>query len=219
MGGHDYVRRLALVAMAGAVTGVLVEFLFYMISASSPRTAAGHARYFAGAYLVMHAGAFVLQVAFYGPLQRRIGVSGTLMALPLVLLGGSMALLTGAAMAIGQALRIAEGGVKQSVHRSSWEQAFLPVDPRDRGLAKLIVDGAGARMAEGATAAALMAWIRLGLNGRAPAMSDTGPIVGALVGASLLWFQLARSMRRRLVLHARAFPEARCRPDSPLPDG
>ncbi len=218
VGGSPYVRRLVAIAMVAAVTGVLVEFLFYLLAGLSPRTASGNAKFFAMAYLIMNSGAFVLQVVFYPPLQRRIGVTGVLMALPLALFGGSAALLAGAGMLVGQGLKIVEGGVKQSVHRSSWEQAFLPVVPRDRWLAKLLVDGGGARLAEGATAAALMAWMRLG-PARAPGMADAAPVGAAVVGASLLWLVLAGRMRRELVRHAREFPADRCRPDSPLPDG
>ena len=127
VGGQPHVQRLLGVAMAGALTGVLVEFLFYLIASAAPRSVEGNAKFFASAYLVMHGSAFLLQIALYRRLQRRIGVTGMLMLLPLVLFGGASALLAGAAAIVGQGLRLAEGGVKQSLHRSSWEQAFLPV--------------------------------------------------------------------------------------------
>jgi ATP/ADP translocase len=219
VGREPYVGRLILVGMMGALTGVLVEFLFYLIAASAPRTMGANARFFASAYLVMNASALLLQLVAFRPMQRRIGITGMLMALPLVLFGGAAALLAGLAMAIGSGLRIAEGGVKQSLHRSSWEQAFLPVRRADRGLAKLIVDGAGARIAEGLAAALLVLWIRFGLKGRAPVAADARGLVAALVVATLTWLLLANALRRRTIRHAAANPEDRCRPDSPLPDG
>ncbi len=219
VGREPYVGRLVLVGMMGALTGVLVEFLFYLIAASAPRTMGANARFFANAYLVMNASALLLQVLAFRPMQRRVGITGMLMALPLVLFGGAAALLAGLAMTIGSGLRIAEGGVKQSLHRSSWEQAFLPVKRADRGLAKLIVDGAGARIAEGLAAALLVLWIHFGLQGRAPSAADARAVVAALVVATLTWLLLANALRRETVRHAAAHPEDRCRPDSPLPDG
>jgi len=114
---EPYVRRLAMVAMVGALTGVLVEFLFYLLAASSARSMGGNARFFANAYLVMNASAFLLQVVVFRPLQRWIGITGTLLTLPLVLFGGASVLLAGLVMTVGSGLRIAEGGVKQSLHR------------------------------------------------------------------------------------------------------
>ena len=51
------------------------------------------------------------------------------------------------------ALRVAEGGLKSSIHRSNWEQAYLPVARRLRPVAKIMVDGVGMRVAEGLAAA------------------------------------------------------------------
>lgn len=216
---QPYVRRLTLIAMVGALTGVLVEFLFYLLASSSSRSMGGNARFFANAYLVMNGSAFLLQVAAFRPLQRWIGITGTLLTLPLVLFGGASALLAGLVMTIGPGLRIAEGGVKQSLHRSSWEQAFLPVKGSDRGLAKLVVDGAGARMAEGLAAALLVLWIRFGLRDRTPAPEDARVLVACVVVTTLVWLLLALATRRETLRHAAAHPEDRCRPDSPLPDG
>jgi ATP/ADP translocase len=69
-------------------------------------------------------------------------------------------------------LRVTEGGLRSSVHRSIWEQAFIPVDSSERSLVKIAVDGIGARIAEGIGAGALYIWIQ----NVAPGGVVTGPL-------------------------------------------
>ncbi len=56
-------------------------------------------------------------------------------------------------------LRVTEGGVKASIHRSIWEQVFLPIGQQTRDMAKVIVDGLFARMSEGVAALGLYIWL------------------------------------------------------------
>ena len=42
-------------------------------------------------------------------------------------------------------LRVTEGGLRSSVHRSIWEQAFIPIDAGDRSTVKIAADGIAAR--------------------------------------------------------------------------
>ena len=53
-----------------------------------------------------------------------------------------------------------EGGVKSSIHRTSWEQAYLSVAKPVRARTKVLVDGLAARVAEGLAAVALLLWLR-----------------------------------------------------------
>ena len=88
-------------------------------------------------------------------------------------------------------LRVTEGGLKAAVHRSIWEQAFLSIDRKSRDVAKVIVDGMFARVAEGG--GAVCGWVaitrrlaRLGCSGiqpgdeLAPRLPDSCPCVSAL---------------------------------------
>ncbi|HXK29863.1 MAG TPA: hypothetical protein VJ646_16585 [Candidatus Binatia bacterium] len=47
------------------------------------------------------------------------------------------------------------GRLRSSVHRSIWEQAFIPVDPTERSTVKIVVDGVAARIAEAIGAIAI----------------------------------------------------------------
>ena len=78
-------------------------------------------------------------------------------------------------------LRLAEGGLKSSIHRVSWEQAYLPLTPGHRGTAKLIIDGAASRIAEGAAALLLFAWMASVAEGADFARQDLSWITYALL--------------------------------------
>ncbi len=82
------------------------------------------------------------------------------MVLPVALIGGAT-FVTAAATALSRSvLRVTEGGLRSSVHRSIWEQAFIPVDSAERSLVKIVVDGVAARIAEAIGAVAILFWLK-----------------------------------------------------------
>jgi ATP/ADP translocase len=190
-----YATRLLVVAMLAAAVGVLIEFQFYMTVAAMARSSRDRAAVFANAYLLLNALALALQFWVLPRLQRTIGASGALLVLPGVLLGGGVALLASAAAVLRAALRVAEGGLKSSIHRTSWEQAFLPFERGRRSIAKLIVDAAGAPVAEGLTAGALLLWTR-GAPEAAQSARPSGALLAiSVIGCTLLWLMATMGIR------------------------
>jgi AAA family ATP:ADP antiporter len=193
-----YVVLLAAIALSGALAGVLIEFQFYSAAAGRGGAAAVT---FADFYLWVNGAALLLQLLVTTPLQRRIGVNGSLFVLPVTLVG-AVALAIGTGSGLARAgLRIAEGGLKSSVHRSNWEQIYLPVDRESRAPVKLLVDGMSARAGESIAALLLMigaAWI-----------------FPVLLATTLLWLVLTILLRRNLG----AEDLSELRPDLPIPDG
>lgn len=157
---QPYTRRMLAVAMLSSVVGVLIEFQFYLAAAASGASTRHTAGFFANAYLLLNLTAFAVQVLALPRLQKVLGVGGALLVLPGALLGGGVALLVTASAAMRAVMRITEGGLKSSIHRTLWEQAFLPYGRARRSVAKLLVDGGAARIAEGIAAAGLLLWVR-----------------------------------------------------------
>ena len=90
----------------------------------------------------------MLQLFATPRIQEKIGLRGGLMVLPFALIGGAT-FATAAATAFSRSmLRVTEGGLRSSVHRSIWEQAFIAVDSTMRSTVKIAVDGVAARVAE-----------------------------------------------------------------------
>jgi len=82
-----------------------------------------------------------------------------LMVLPLAVLAGVGLSAYGATVISRSALKLTESGVKASIHRSVWEQVFLPIRRGKREITKTLVDGVSARMSEGIGAVGLYVWL------------------------------------------------------------
>jgi hypothetical protein len=215
---QPYPALLLAVGMAGSLVGVLVEFQLYVAAAASGADARASASFFAGVYLVLNGAALVLQVWAMPWLQRAVGIDGSLHVLPGALLSGALALVATASLLARSLLRVAEGGLKASIHRVNWEQAYLPLRHADRAAAKVLVDGAGARIAEGIAALMLFIWLRFVVGGGSLAGHSTAWLNYALLAAAVLWLLLTRALARRLgSVGEGAAGELRL--DVPLPDG
>jgi ATP/ADP translocase len=190
-----YATRLLVVGMLAAAVGVLIEFQFYMTVAAMAGGSRDRAGVFANAYLLVNALALALQLWVLPRLQRTIGASGALLVLPGVLLGGGVAMLASAAAVLRAAVRVAEGGFKSSIHRTSWEQAFLPFDRGRRSVAKLVVDATGTPVAEGLTGGALLLWTR-GASHAAQSARPSGTLLAiSIIGCTILWLVATRGIR------------------------
>ncbi len=214
-----YVVLLLLTGMATAIVGLLVEFRFYVAAATSGNDARQNAALFASIYLVLNAAALVVQLVIAPRLQKAVGVQGSLLVLPTAVLGGATTLLASVSLFGPSLLRALEGGLRSSIHRVSWEQAYLSIGTAQRAQAKLIVDGIAGRLAEGAIALVLLLWLRLVVGGRPLAGEDASAITYLLLAASLVWVGLVRTLAGARGDFAvwRPSPEA-LQPDLALPD-
>jgi AAA family ATP:ADP antiporter len=189
-----YSLLLLLTGMATAIVGLLVEFRFFVAAATSGNSARENASLFASIYLVLNAAALVVQLVITPRLQKVAGVHGSLLVLPTAVLGGATTLLASASLFGPSFLRAMEGGLRASIHRVSWEQAYLNVETARRAQAKLVIDGMAGRLAEGAIALVLLLWLRLVVGERPLAANDTASITYLLLAASLVWVGLVRML-------------------------
>jgi len=216
--GQRYSFLLLAVAMSASLVGILVD-QFYLAAATSGNDGRANAGFFANFYLVLNGLAFVSQLWLVPQIQRRIGVHGSLYILPLALVTGASALITNASILMRSLVRVAEGGLKSSIHRSNWEQAYLPLGPAQRAAAKLVVDGMGARIAEGFAAALVFVWIRSAMADPEVVARGSGWLSWVLLASGLVWVTLTAFLRRSLKpVETRATVEGEARLEIPLPD-
>jgi ATP/ADP translocase len=158
--GNRYALILLLISMTGALAGLLIDFQFYAAAAGARMGSKGNANFFANFYILLNFSSLLLQLFATPKIQDKIGLRGGLMVLPFALIGGAT-FVTAAATAFSRSvLRVTEGGLRSSVHRSIWEQAFIPVDATERSAVKLVVDGVAARIAEAIGAIAILLWLK-----------------------------------------------------------
>lgn len=188
-----YVRGLAAISALAAAAALYIDFQFYATATLNGHVDAG---FFGGFYTVVNAAALALQCLAAPWIQHRYGVRGALMVLPLALLGVvTGTVLISATVLAGSVLRVAEAGLKSSIHRSSWEQVFLPIGGIGRDMAKVLVDGLFGRIAEGVTALALLVWLR-----NVPELHadlSLSWVSWAIIAVVLLWIVTTRSLTKR----------------------
>ena len=190
---EPYVLGLIGISTLGAVAALYIDFQFYAIATLSGYA---NAQFFAGFYTILNLAALVLQLLAAPWIQSRYGVGGALMVLPIALLGGVAGVVMVSTTILSRSiLKVTEGGLKASIHRSMWEQVFLPLGGERREMAKVMVDGLFARMSEGMAAAALYVW--LSRIQSLEADLDLSWISWVIVAAVLLWVVLTRYLAKQ----------------------
>ena len=194
-----YALTLLLIAMTGALAGLLIDVQFYISATSAAMGSKGNANYFANFYIMLNFGSLLLQLFVTPRIQSKIGVGGGLMILPFALVGGA-GFASAAATAFSLAvLRVTEGGLRSSVHRSIWEQAFIPVEAGERSLVKIAVDGVGARVAEGVAAIGLYFWVqRVAPGGNVSAPLDTRWMAWLTLATVVVWLFVTQRLRAQV---------------------
>ena len=182
--------------MTGALAGLLIDFQFYAAAASASMGAKGNANFFANFYILLNFSSLLLQLFATPKIQDKIGLRGGLMVLPFALAGGA-AFASAAATAFSRSvLRVTEGGLRSSVHRSIWEQAFIPVDSGDRSTVKLVVDGVASRIAEAIGALVIFIWLKQTVPGGTIDMPlDTRWMSWVILATVAAWLIITQTLR------------------------
>ncbi|HZA54402.1 MAG TPA: hypothetical protein VE616_09140 [Candidatus Udaeobacter sp.] len=193
---NHYALTLLFISMTGALAGLLIDFQFYAAAASANMGSKGNAGFFANFYILLNFSSLLLQLFATPKIQDRVGLRGGLMVLPIALIGGAT-FATAAATALSRSvLRVTEGGLRSSVHRSLWEQAFIPVDPSERSAVKIVIDGIAARIAEALGAIAILLWLKhAARDGLMPMPLDTTWMTWATLATVAVWLVITHRMR------------------------
>jgi hypothetical protein len=200
-----YARMLLLISMTGALAGLFIDFQFYAAASSAQMGSKGNANFFANFYILLNLGSLILQLFAAPKIQDKLGLRGGLLILPLALLGGAT-FVTAAATALSRSvLKVTESGLKSSIHRSIWEQAFIPVDSSERSVVKVFVDSIGARIAEGIGAGLIFVWL-MRANVAEPSALNTAWIAWILLPTAAIWLWLTQNLRADLARESAVAP-------------
>jgi AAA family ATP:ADP antiporter len=215
---HPYSAGLLAIGVAAALGGVLIEFQFYLAATTAGHAGRGTTSFFAGFYFLFNLLALVAQLFIMPRLQNRFGVHGSLLVLPGALVFGVSSLFVNSTLLTRSLLRVVEGGVKSSIHRSNWEQAYLPLGRAQRAAAKIVVDGVASRMGEGIAAGLVFIWLRAKMVDQHPERHSVAWITWLLLGIGVVWLSATLALRRRLCASTESGEAAEWNPDVPLPD-
>jgi AAA family ATP:ADP antiporter len=138
------IRALVVLALVSTVALTIGDLTFKRVVAE--RLPADQlAQAFGAIYAALNVVGLIVQLAIAPRLLAGLGVGGTLTVLPVALVGFALGFaLTGATLAI-LALKLADGGLRNSAHRVGSEILFLPVPAQIRDGSKPIADAIGQR--------------------------------------------------------------------------
>ncbi|HEX2932039.1 MAG TPA: hypothetical protein VHV54_20090 [Candidatus Binatia bacterium] len=210
---NPYTFTLLLIAMTGALAGLLIDVQFYISATTAAMGSKGNANFFANFYIMLNFSSLLLQLFATPKIQEKVGIGGGLMILPFALVGGASFASAAATAFSLSVLRVTEGGLRSSVHRSIWEQAFIPVDSSERSVVKIAVDGIGARISEGVAAVALYIWVqRVAPGGVVTGPLDTRWMAWLTLGTVIAWLGITHKLRAQTTpgSQARPAPELDC---------
>lgn len=210
---NPYTFTLLLIAMTGALAGLLIDVQFYISATTAAMGSKGNANFFANFYIMLNFSSLLLQLFATPKIQEKVGIGGGLMILPFALVGGASFASAAATAFSLSVLRVTEGGLRSSVHRSIWEQAFIPVDSSERSVVKIAVDGIGARISEGVAAVALYIWVqRVAPGGVVTGPLDTRWMAWLTLGTVIAWLGITHKLRAQTTpgSQARPTPELDC---------
>ncbi len=190
-----YPRTLLLISMTAALAGLFIEFQFYAAASSAGNDLRASINFFANFYTVVYLISLAAELFAAPKIQDRVGLAGGLVILPFALLGGSTFVIAAATALSRSVLKVAEGGVKASIHRSIWEQVFIPLESGERSIVKMIVDGIGPLIAQGIGATMLLLWL-MRVDVADPSSLNTAWMAWVVLLTVPIWVLLTRNLHQ-----------------------
>jgi AAA family ATP:ADP antiporter len=188
-----YSRMLLLISMTGALAGLFIEFQFYSAASSAGNDLRANTNFFANFYTMLYLSSLILELLAAPKIQDKVGLRGGLVILPFALLGVSTFVIAAATALSRSVLKVTEGGLKASIHRSIWEQAFIPLQSGERSIVKMIVDGIGPLIAQGIGATLLFLWL-MRVDVADPSSLNTGWMAWVVLLTIPIWLLLTRNL-------------------------
>jgi len=146
---NPYLYLMALIVSVTFIVSLLIDFQFNSIVYNKIKGESNLASF----YGLFNAGvmvfAFLFQIFFTGPMIKRLGVKGTLLFCPVILIFLSIGVLLFPAIIFASLIKASDKSLSYSVNQSIREILYIPVDPEIRYKAKVFIDMFLQRFARG----------------------------------------------------------------------
>jgi ATP/ADP translocase len=160
---EPYLRRLLWVALASSMLLTGVDFVFKAM-ASVDLAPEQLAPFFARFYGAISGVALLVQLLLAPRLLRVLGVNGSLLLLPALLLVGSGGFLLTGGLGAALLMRGADGALRHSLHRTGTEILFVPLSPAVRDRFKGFVEVVGQRGGQAIASVLLLLAVAAGVR-------------------------------------------------------
>lgn len=184
---HPYASRVAALIAIASLTLTLGDYLFKSVLAAEIDPQA-LATWLSRIYLALNVLSIAVLAFGVTPLVRSLGVDRSQAVLPLLIAAAAAGVLAGAALVATVALKVADGMLRYSLHKTATELLYLPMTSDVRTAIKSAVDLVGQSAAK-AVASVLILGLVLTPEPRLA-------IAGTLCVAAAVWLVMALRLRR-----------------------
>lgn len=182
-----YAIRVSLIVMTAGMTLSVGDYLFKSVIAAEVDPAA-LATWLSRIYLGLNVLSIGLLAFGVTPLVRRVGIDRSLAILPGLFALGAAGVLAGATLIATIGIKLADGALRYSLHKTSTELLYLPMASATRRAVKTGIDLVGTTGAKALASLGILAIL---------ALPEPTPIVaGTLLGLAALWIVQAISLRQ-----------------------
>jgi ATP:ADP antiporter, AAA family len=140
LGSSRYLRTLAMLVFAIAVSDALLDYVFNSAAAARYRTGPELIRFFAIFHTAAALITFLLQMGFAQRALARFGPGGVIAILPLTVIGGGLASIGSPTLLRLVTLRGAATAIANSLFRSGYELFYAPVPSEKKRSTKTAID-------------------------------------------------------------------------------
>ena len=187
---RPFLRRVGALVLVSTVTLTFVDFLFKSrVAAAVP--AADLGRFFSGTYLVLNVLSLAAQVFLVRRLMRSVQVSRVLSVLPGLLVIGGVAAVAAGGLVAAFLLKLFDGALRHSLHRTATEVLFVPVAADLRARVKGVIDVAGQRGGQALASLVILSVVAL--------QAERWVLGLAIVALGLVWLYLAKTLQGHYV--------------------
>jgi ATP/ADP translocase/HEAT repeat protein len=194
---HPYLRRLLLLVALTQVAVTSSDLLFKTAVASLV-DAEDLGSFLALVYTTVNGLSLAVQVLLATWVLRRFGVGRALWTLPVLLGVGAVGFAMTAALAPILFLKLVDGSLRHSLHRTGIELLYLPLPARLRERHRATIEAVGGRGGQAVAALAMLVALALGLDMSEQATVVVVFIVLLLVGVALVKAGYVDMLRDRL---------------------
>ena len=190
---ESYLRSIALLVLLGALSKVLLDYVFKAQATAMFHEPEELMRFFAAFYTLIGLITFMLQAALSRYSLERLGLAKTVATLPSAVVVGALGVLFFPGLGSAAAARAGEGVLRSSLFRSAYELLYTPVPPRQKRATKPIIDVGFKSFGDALGGGAIRAILMLG-----PQLAHSIMLITAAVLAGLA-LVIARSLHQGYV--------------------
>ncbi|HLN86202.1 MAG TPA: Npt1/Npt2 family nucleotide transporter [Candidatus Limnocylindrales bacterium] len=159
--GSRYFKTIGVIIFVSVVVSTLIDYQFKVTAKEAYPSADALAGFFGSYYAWLSAVTMLAQLFLTGKVLLGLGLTPSLLILPLALLAGSIGLLAWPGLFAATATRMAEASLRTSINQSGVQILYLPVPDSMKKKVKVFMDVTVERLGDGLAALIILFFVIL----------------------------------------------------------